>query len=67
MKDEYDPEIYRAWMMRVEKFLANWPYDGVFADPPFRPTRKGERSLRGQWRVPAEEKPSDVEEEPPKE
>ena len=42
MRDEYDPETYRAWALRVAKFLANWPYDGLFADPPFRPTRKGE-------------------------
>ena len=53
MKDEYDPETYRAWTLRVEKFLANWPYDGVFADPPFRPTRKGERVLPRQWSVSA--------------
>ncbi len=34
---------------------------------PVPPTLKDEPSSRGQWRVPAEEKPSEVEEEPPKE
>ena len=50
MKDEYDPETYRAWTLRVEKFLSGWPYDGVFADPPFSPTRNGERGWSDDWR-----------------
>ena len=39
---------------------------GLLIDP-VPPTLKDEPSSRGQWRVPAEEKPSEVEEEPPKE
>ena len=50
MTDDYTDEEYEAWLLTVEKFLANWPYDGMSADPPSRPTRKGERGWDDDWR-----------------
>ena len=52
---DYTDEAYRAWVAELLEFFRNWPYttdEGVlFADPPFRPTRKDEASLPERWRV----------------
>ncbi len=52
---DYTDEEYRAWVMELIEFFRHWPYKNpeggiIFADPPFRPTRKGERSLPDEWR-----------------
>jgi len=52
---DYTDEEYEAWVMELIEFFRHWPYtspDGgpIFADPPFSPTRKGERSWSDDWR-----------------
>ena len=50
MTDDYTDEEYEAWVTELIEFFRHWPYDMII-DPPFEPTRKGERSLPGRWSV----------------
>ena len=56
MTDDYTDEEYEAWGMELLEFLRRWPYESpegriIVADPPFEPTRKGERGWSDDWRI----------------